>query len=99
MAPSSLRRQPYCLWWRLLRPPARSRALALNLNGTILNPEANALPLVAAAAAADADGDAGASRHLLSLADSQQRRSPGYYGGAWDAFGATLLDTHLLNDC
>ena len=63
-----------------------------------MNPEANALPLVAAAAAADADG-VGASRRLLSLADSQQRRDPGYYGGAWAAFGPTLLDTRLLNDC
>jgi len=86
-------------WWRLLRLPGRSRALALKLDGTILTPAANALPLVAAAAAADADGAVGASRRLLSLADSQQRRNPGYYGGAWAAFGATLLGTRLLNDC
>ena len=86
-------------WWRLLRPPGRSRALTLKLDGTILNPDANALPLAAAAAAAHADGDLGASRRLLSLADSQQRRHPGYYGGAWAAFGATLLGTHLLSDC
>jgi endoglucanase len=86
-------------WWRRLRLPGRSRALALKLDGTILNPESNALPFIAAAAAADAAGAAGASRHLLSLADSQQRRAPGYYGGAWAAFGPTLLETRLLNAC
>jgi hypothetical protein len=86
-------------WWRRLRLPGRSRALALKLDGTILNPDANALPLVAAAAAADAAGAGDASRRLLSLADSQQRRDPGYYGGAWAAFGPTLLDTRLLNAC
>jgi len=86
-------------WWQRLRVPGRSRALALRLDGRVVNPAANALPLVAAAAAASADGAAGASRRLLSLAGRQQRHDPGYYGGAWAAFGPTLLDTRLLNDC
>lgn len=86
-------------WWRLLRLPGRSGALALTLNGTVLTHVANALPFVAAAAAADAAGAIGASRHLLSLADSQQRRDPGYYGGAWAALGSTLFSTRLLNNC
>jgi endoglucanase len=86
-------------WWRLLRLPGRPRALALNLDGRILTPVANALPFVAAASAADAAGDAGASRSLLNQAASQQRRDPGYYGGAWAALGPTLLDTQLLSGC
>ena len=61
-------------WWQRLRLPGRSRALSLGLDGTILNPESNALPLVAAAAAASAAGAGAASRHLLSQAASQQRR-------------------------
>ena len=36
---------------------------------------------------------------MLSRAASQQRRHPGYYGGAWAAFGPTLLDSSLLNGC
>jgi endoglucanase len=86
-------------WWRLLRLPGRSSALTLTLSGAIVNPASNALPFAAAAAAADAAGDAGASRRLLSGAASQQQRQPGYYGGAWAAFGPTLLDTGLLNGC
>ena len=86
-------------WWRLLRLPGRPSAVALTLSGAILSPVSNALPFVAAAAAADAAGAAAASRRLLSQAASQQRRDPGYYGGAWAAFGQTLLDSSLLNGC
>lgn len=86
-------------WWRLLRLRGRSSALTLSLDGAIITPAANALPLVAAAAAADAAGAVGASRRLLSQATSQQRHHPGYYGGAWAAFGPTLLDSGLLNGC
>ena len=87
-------------WWRLLRLPGRSGALALTLSAAIVSPVANALPLVAAAAAAAAAaGAASASRRLLIQAASQQRRQPGYYGGAWAAFGPTLLGSRLLNGC
>ena len=86
-------------WWRLLRLPGRSGALALTLSAAIVSPVANALPLVAAAAAAAAADAASASRRLLIQAASQQRRQPGYYGGAWAAFGPTLLGSRLLNGC
>ena len=36
---------------------------------------------------------------LLSLAAVQQRRYPGYYGGAWDAFGPVLIRTRVLGGC
>jgi len=86
-------------WWRLLRSPARSRALALSLDGAILTPTASVLPLGAAAAAAQAAGAAAASGRLLSLAAGQQRRAPRYYGGAWIALGLTLLGSDLLGGC
>jgi endoglucanase len=83
-------------WWPLLRAPARYRALALQLDGTVLNPTRGVLPLVAAASAARAAGASSASLHLLNLAGSQQRRSPGYYGGAWVALGSILTQSHVL---
>jgi endoglucanase len=86
-------------WWRLLRLPRRASALALTLNGAVINPAANALPFVAAAAAADAAAAPGASHRLLSQAASQQQRHPGYYGGAWAALGPTLLTSNALNGC
>ena len=86
-------------WWHLLRLPGRASALALTLSGAILSPAANALPFVAAAAAADAAGAVGASRRLLNQAAGQQRHHPGYYGGAWAAFGPTLLGSRLLSRC
>ena len=86
-------------WWQLLRPQVRDQALALRLNGTVLTPTPGVLPLVAAASAADAAGAKAASLRLLSLAAVQQRRYPGYYGGAWAAFGPVLIRSHVLGDC
>jgi endoglucanase len=86
-------------WWRLLRPPARSRAVALFLDGVIRTPVTSVLPLVAAAATAHAANDAAASSRLLSAAIFQQRRKPSYYGGAWAALGVTLLDSNVLSGC
>jgi endoglucanase len=86
-------------WWPLLRPPARSRALALHLDGVIRKSEPSVLPLVAAAATAHAANDAAASSRLLSEAVIQQRRTPFYYGGAWAALGVTLLNSNLLSGC
>jgi endoglucanase len=86
-------------WWRLLRPPARSRALALDLDGVIRTPEPGVLPLVASAATAQAANAAAASSNLLSAAVFRQRRQPQYYGGAWAALGLTLLDSNLLSGC
>jgi len=86
-------------WWRLLRPSVREQALALRLNGTVLTPTPGVLPLVAAASAAHAAGEKAASLRLLSMAVEQQRRYPGYYGGAWAAFGPVLIRTNMLGGC
>jgi endoglucanase len=87
-------------WWKLLRRPfVRDQALALRLNGRVLTPDPGVLPLVAAASAADAAGAKAASLRLLSLAAAQQRRYPGYYGGAWAAFGPVLIRSHALGGC
>jgi endoglucanase len=86
-------------WWTLLRPSVRDEALALRLNGTVVTPTPGVLPLVAAASAAHAAGAKAASLRLLGLAAVQQRRYPGYYGGAWDAFGPVLIRTHFLGGC
>jgi endoglucanase len=86
-------------WWQLLRAPARYQALALQLNGSVLNPTPAVLPLVAAASAAGAAGAGAVSLRLLSLADRQQRSHPGYYGGAWAALGPLLIRSHVLSDC
>jgi endoglucanase len=86
-------------WWKLLRPNVRDGALALRLNGTVVTPTAGVLPLVAAASAADAAGAKAASLRLLGQAVVQQRLYPGYYGGAWAAFGPVLIRTHILGGC
>jgi endoglucanase len=86
-------------WWRLLRSPARSQALALHLDGFIRTSVPSVLPLVASAATAHAANDAAASGRLLRVAVFRQRRGPRYYGGAWTALGVTLLDSNLLSGC
>jgi endoglucanase len=86
-------------WWRLLRFRDRDQALALRLNGRVLTSDPGVLPLVAAASAAHAAGAKGISLRLLSLAAAQQRRYPGYYGGAWAALGPLLIRSRVLGGC
>jgi endoglucanase len=86
-------------WWQLLRAPDRYQALALQLNGSVLNRTPAVLALVAAASAAEAAGAGAASLRLLSLADRQQRSNPGYYGGAWAALGPLLIRSQVLSGC
>jgi endoglucanase len=86
-------------WWKLLRPSVRDEALALRLNGTVVTPTPGVLPLVAAASAAQAAGAKAASLRLLGQAVVQQRLYPGYYGGAWAAFGPVLIRTNVLGGC
>jgi endoglucanase len=86
-------------WWALLRRHGRARALALGLNGHILDPAGAPLPLVAAAAAARAAGHVHASRRLMRRAAAEQHRFPTYYGGAWVALGQALLSGALGNTC
>jgi endoglucanase len=86
-------------WWALLQRPGRSRALALKLNGRILNPETSPLPLAAAAAAAQAAGQQGVSSRLLQSAAVQQYSYRTYYGGAWAALAPVLLNGTLDSTC
>jgi endoglucanase len=86
-------------WWPLLADPARSNALALSLDGQVLDPSGHPLPLVAAAAAAHAAGETEDRDRLLDQAAAQDQRVPTYYGAAWVALGRTLLQTDLLRDC
>ena len=86
-------------WWRLLRSPRRSQALALHLDGAVRTSVPSVLPLVASAATAHAANDPAASSRLLSVAVIRQHRQPRYYGGAWAALGLTLLDSNVLTGC
>ncbi len=86
-------------WWPLLQDPARSKALALSLDGRVLDGSEHPLPLVAAAAAAHAAGAPQDRDRLLDRAAAQDRRVPTYYGAAWVALGRALLQTDLLHRC
>jgi len=86
-------------WWAQLRRDDRAGALTLRLDGEVLDPRSNALPLVAAAAAAAAAGDPASRDRLLARADEQQRRYPTYYGGAWAALGRSILSGDALRSC
>lgn len=86
-------------WWRLLRRPDRTRALALRPDGDPISSDPAPLPFVAAASAAQAAGQEAASRRLLRRAAAQQRRRPTYYGGAWAALGLALFSGALASPC
>lgn len=92
-------RQLAARWWPLLRPGHIGQALALRLDGTVLNGVPAPLPLTASAAAARAAGDGRASRQLLRRASDQQRSTPTSYGGAWAALGQALLTSRALSSC
>lgn len=86
-------------WWPLLRPSGRDDALALQPNGTVLSGTPAVLPLVASAAAAKAAGDGAVTGQLLRRAAAEQRHTPTYYGGAWDALGQALLTSSTFGSC
>lgn len=86
-------------WWPLLRPQRRSRALALELDGTVVQATSFGLALVASAAAAKAAGHRAAASRLLRQAVLLQQGYPTYYGGAWDALGRALLTSRTLSVC
>jgi endo-1,4-beta-D-glucanase Y len=77
----------------------REDALALSPSGQVINPQSNAMPLVAAAAAAQAAGNTAGRDGLLARAAREDRAYPTYYGTAWLALGRTLLTTRLLGGC
>jgi endoglucanase len=85
-------------WWRILNGSGRSAALALTLDGSVLNGQTNPVPLLAAAAAARAAGDAAAAAALTADALAQARRTPTYYGDAWLALASGLW-TGSLTRC
>ncbi len=86
-------------WWQILQARGRAQAIALRLDGTVLNPAPSVLPLVASAAAARAAGDTTASQRLLQRAASQQHSDPTYYGSAWNALGTALLSSTAPRSC
>jgi len=86
-------------WWPVLRPAARSAALALSPAGTVLTGTPATLPMVASAAAAMAADDGTAARGLLHHATAQQRDQSTYYGGAWNALGPALMTGGAFNRC
>ena len=51
------------------------------------------------AAAAKAAGDGSATSQLLRRATAQQRSTPTYYGGAWNALGQALLTSSTFSSC
>lgn len=86
-------------WWtNILSRDNRAADLALSPTGQPINQETNPLPLLAAAAAARAAGDTAASHALRARAAEQSRKTPTYYGDAWLALSAGLLD-HTLDPC
>lgn len=74
-------------------------ASAYGLDGTVLDPESHAMPLVAAAGAAHGAGDERLRDIFLARAERLERRSPTYYGSAWVALGRIMLTTELLGRC
>ena len=85
--------------WQPLLAGDRAGALALALDGTVLEDAEHALPYVASAAAASAAGDDSGRDELLDRAAATAGRFPGYYGDAWVALGRALLQTDLLDGC
>jgi endoglucanase len=57
------------------------------------------MALVAAAGAADAAGKTKDRDRLLAAAETLDRQSPTYYGGAWVALGRIMLTTNALDGC
>jgi endoglucanase len=86
-------------WWLLLRPSDHAQSMALRPDGSVLDGAPAVLPMVASAAAAKAAGDTAAASRLLHQAADWQRAHPTYYGGAWNAIGATLLTSGTLRAC
>jgi endoglucanase len=85
-------------WWDLLASPSSSGAMALSLDGSVVNGTANPVPLLAAAAAARAAGDDGDAASLTKHAVELAQASPTYYGDAWAVLAQALADGSLV-DC
>ncbi|WIE65899.1 glycosyl hydrolase family 8 [Curtobacterium sp. MCLR17_036] len=79
----------------------RSTQLAsqLDLGGTAVTGDTNALAFVARAAAEQAAGSDEAARADLGRADRTAATTPTYFGDAWAALGATMLTSTVLGGC
>ena len=82
-------------WWQLLSQDDTTHYLAVSLTGQPINQSKHPLMLMAGAAAAAAAGDASASESLRVQANDLAGAHPTYYGSAWLALGAALLDGYL----
>jgi endoglucanase len=86
-------------WHPKLSSPGSAQALALGIDGEVLNGMPSPLSLVAAAAAAGAAGLPSERDRLLAEADRLDTAQPSYYGAAWVALGRALLTTDMLGGC
>jgi len=77
-------------WWRALAAGDRSSALALGLDGSVIDGHSNPVPLLASAATARAAGDGASASSLTKQAAELSRTTPTYYGDAWLALSAGL---------
>lgn len=79
----------------------RSTQLAaqLDLGGTAVTGDTNALAYAARAAAELAAGSSSAAHADLERADRTAAATPTYYGDAWAALGATMLTSDVLGGC
>lgn len=83
-------------WWRnVLGTGDRSGPQALGLSGATIDPAGSPLTLLAGAAAATAAGAHGAANDLRTRAQALALQSPTYYGAAWAALGAALLERSI----
>ncbi|ROP74269.1 glycosyl hydrolase family 8 [Curtobacterium sp. PhB115] len=74
-------------------------ASQLDLGGTAVTGDTNALAYTARAAAEQAAGSSGAASDDLERADRTAATTPTYYGDAWAALGATMLSSDVLGGC
>ncbi len=74
-------------------------AAQLDLGGTAVTGDTNALAYVARAAAEQASGQSAAAATDLRRADRTAATTPTYYGDAWAALGATMLTSDVLGGC
>ncbi|WJX99592.1 glycosyl hydrolase family 8 [Curtobacterium sp. 458] len=74
-------------------------AAQLDLGGTAVTGDTNALAYAARAAAEHAAGSTSAARADLERADRTAATTPTYYGDAWAALGATMLTSDVLGGC
>ena len=85
-------------WWDLLANPSSSGAIALKLDGSVVNGATSPLPLLAAAASARSAGDDTDAASLTTKAVQISQASPTYYGDAWVVLAQALRDGALV-DC